>query len=289
MSTEDHILYGVEGRVATITLNRPERRNVIDPQMMDRFEDLLEVADGDEGVRVVVIRSTGTTFCAGYDMGGAPLAANSDDRSHTTPFDPPKADWSFLHRKLYYTRRDGMRWLRMLWDLRKPVIGQVEGKVLAGGMDIVHCCDLVYAADDAEFGLPQARAQGLIHTFPFLPLLVGMRRAKELTFTGDSITGVEAAAMGMVNRSMPAADLAAEVTRMAARVALAPPEMLMANKFACNRVYETMGLDGLVRNANEWNAVGGFNSVSTEFSKVAVEDGMKAAIAFRDAPWMEER
>lgn len=277
MSEHTDVVYDTSGAVAYLTLSRPDRRNSLTPTMMESLEQSVEAADRDEEIRVLVIKAEGPAFSSGYDMEGVPTGSAPLDTSAR----------SFLHRKLYAVRRNGNWWLKLLWDLRKPTIAQVSGYCLAGGNDLALCCDLVYAADDAKFGMPQSRALGVTHTHAFLPLLIGMRRSKELSFTGDSISGVEAERIGLINRSVAPDQLDAEVRRIAERIALTPGEMLMSSKWSINRVYETMGLDAMIRNSNEWDAIGGFNSHSEEFYRVAAAQGMKAAIAFRDGPYEE--
>jgi enoyl-CoA hydratase len=284
VSDHPDVVYETEGSVAFLTLNRPDRRNALTPTMMDDLETAVETADLDEGIRVLVIKADGPAFSSGYDMGGVPVPPPDAD-GNPVPFDTSAR--AFLHRKLYAVRRNGNWWLKLLWDMRKPTIAQVSGYCLAGGNDLALCCDLVYAAEDAKFGMPQGRALGVTHTHALLPLLIGMRKAKELSFTGDSISGVEAERMGLINRAFAPEKLDAEVRRVAERVALTPGEMLMSSKWSINRVYETMGLDAMIRNSNEWDAIGGFNPRSEEFYRVAATQGMKAAIAFRDGPYEE--
>lgn len=281
-----NVRYDVEGPVAVITLNRPDRRNSLTPSMMSDIETALERADVDPGVKVVLFKAAGPAFCSGYDMDIAPKAGDGDAPDPAPAIDPSAR--SFLHLKMYASRRSGSWWLKALWDLRKPTIAQVSGYCLAGGNDLVLCCDLAYADEDAQFGMPQVRAQGLIHAHALLPLLVGMRRAKELSFTGDSISGREAESLGLVNRAMPAADLDAEVRRIAERIALAPSEMLMSSKWGVNRVYETMGLDAMIRTSNEYNAIGGLNDRSDDFFRLVLTKGMRAALADRDGPYREQ-
>lgn len=276
----DNVLYEATGAVATITLNRPERRNALTPSMMSDLESAVEAADIDDAVKVVVIKASGTVFSSGYDMDIAPRDGDSAPALRVE-------DRSFLHRKMYAVRRNGNWWIKLLWDMSKPTIAQVRGKCLAGGNDVALCCDLVYADVDAQFGMPQARAQGLIHAHAMLTLLVGPRRAKELSFTGDSITAREAERIGLINRAIPSDNLDDEVLRIAERVALAPREMLMSSKWSVNRVIETMGLDAMIRNSNEWNAIGGVNATSDEFFRIALTEGMRAALEFRDGPYGE--
>lgn len=275
--TFENVLYEVRNKVAYITLNRPERRNALSEPMMADIEAAVEKADNDQGVKCLVVKGTGQAFCSGYDLGGFDPHAEEAGTD-----EPPLA---LLLKGMYMLRRNGDWWMKVFWNMKKPVIAQVHGYCLAGGNDLAGVCDLIYAADDAQFGMPQARALGIPHTFGLLPLTIGMRRSKEMAFTGDTVTGREAERLGMINHAVPGDELDEAVTRMAERVALMPMEMLMVNKWGINRFYEIMGVDAMVRSTNEWDAIASHNSRFAEFVRIVGEEGLKAALTWRDAPW----
>lgn len=279
----ENIIYDVEGRIGYLTLNRPQRLNALSTATMEEIEAAMQVADDDGKVRVVVVRGAGSSFCAGYD-----LVSRRGDLIGEQETDDPAEIWSDLYRLHDAQRRNGEWWLKVFFNLRKPVIAQVHGHCLAGGMDLLGVCDLVVAATDAKFGLPQSRGVGVIHTMGLLPFLIGLRRTNEMCFTGDSITGSEAADIGLINKAVPAEHLEAETRWLAERVSYMPKEMLAAHKFAIHRFYELMGVDTAVKSAGEYDALAVQNPMLEEFRQRAERDGMKAALAWRDAPWRDQ-
>ena len=195
------ILVEREGSVMTLRMNRPEKRNALTSAMYSGLADGLDAADADPGVRVVVIAGAGGHFTAGNDLGDF-LSA------------PP---------------RDGSelpvgRFLRTISHFRKPLIAAVEGNAVGVGTTMLLHCDLVYAADTAKLQLafvnlglvPEASSSLL------LPRLVGNARAAELLMFGDTFGAAEAERFGIVNRVVPAAELAAVVRERAAALAAKP-------------------------------------------------------------------
>jgi len=268
------LLYEVKNGVAYVTLNRPERRNGISGQMQAELEIAVNQADYNDAVKVIVLRGSGPSFCSGYDIGGGTASA--------------KTEWALLHKNIYRWRRDGEWWIKLFWNLRKPVVAQVQGTCAAGANDLIAAVDIVIAAEDAKFSLPQARGIGVIHTMGLWPYYLGARKSKELAFTGDPISGIEAERLGLVNKAVPADELEAETTWFAERVALMPRELLMAHKFAINRFFDGAGVEASVRGAGEYDSIGARNSMSEEFVQRAARDGVKAAVAWRDGIWADQ-
>ena len=273
----ENLIYEARDQVVYITLNRPERRNALSEALMKDLDAAVEEADTDDEIKVLVIKGAGNAFCAGYDIAGRPGQAPE--------FRPDGASWRSLDRSVYRLRRNGEWWMKLLWNMRKPVIAQVHGYCLAGGLDLAGCCDLVFAAEDAQFGMPQARALGIPHTFGLLPLLIGMRKTKEMAFTGDTISGIEAERLGVINKAVPIEELEAEATRWAERIALMPAELLAANKMGVNRFFEIMGIDTMVKASNEFDAIGRQNQRNFEFRRIVSEEGLRAGLTYRDGPW----
>ena len=179
----------IEGPVAYITLNRPEKLNAISQQLRADLEAALADLDEGDDVRVVVLKAAGRAFCAGYDLAPRPGGGGT--------------------RRSIAQDRDGLRksverWLAM-WNFRKPIIAQVHGYCLAGGGELAGMCDLIFCAEDAQFGHPAGRALGIPPTLGLWPVKIGMLKSKELLFTGDTIDGKEAERIGMVNRALPRA------------------------------------------------------------------------------------
>lgn len=260
------------GRVRRLTLNRPDKRNALSNQLRGELFAALEAADGDAGVSVVILRGAGPCFSAGYDL--------SSDTSQHRP---------------YHTAGGLGGWPRhvvegcfRIWDLAKPVIAQVHGHCLAGGSELAAACDLVYVADDALIGYPAVRSISPPDN-QFYPWLMGMRRAMELMLTGDSITGVEAAAFGFANRSFPADVLEARVLEFAARVAKIPSDLQQINKRAVHRQMEAMGMRDGIRAGTEMQTL----AMSTETTRAWVAQmrskGLNAALTDRDASFGDGR
>jgi enoyl-CoA hydratase len=172
----------------------------------------------DRDLSGLVIKGAGRAFRAGYDTGV------SGDVVKTQMHKTGNTDRERLIR-------GGERWLT-LWSMPKPTIAQVHGYCLAGANEIVGMRDFVIAAEDAIFDQPQERRLGLAVIRGLRPLLLGMRKTKELLFTGDSISEKDAERIGLINKAVPAGKLEEEVASLAARIALAPLDYLAVEKAA---------------------------------------------------------
>lgn len=272
------ILYSVSDAVATITLNRPERLNTIVPPMPDEFQAAITEATRDARVKVIVVRGAGRSFCAGYDFGGG--FHHWDDQMTTDGAWDPGKDFVMATAP---TESPTQKFMSM-WRCPKPVIAQVHGWCVGGGSESALCADIVIASDDARFGTPYARMWGA-HLSGMWIYRLGLAKAKEYALTGKAISGKDAAAIGLINKSVPFAELEAEVARQAAQLASIPVSQLSAMKLVVNQAYENMGLastqtlgpilDGLMRNTPD----------ARHFISVAEEHGVGAVVAQRDAPF----
>ncbi len=272
------VLYETDGAIATITLNRPERLNTIVPPMPDELQDAVHRASRDAAVKVIVLRGAGRAFCAGFDFGGG---FHHWDEGMTTggSWDPGK-DFAMATSPASGPIPKFMS----IWRSPKPVIAQVHGWCVGGGSDMALCADLVIASDDARIGTPYSRMWGCYLTGMWLYRL-GLTRAKEYALTGRPLSGAEAAAAGLINRSVPFAALEATVTAEAEALAAIPLSQLTAMKLIVNQAYENMGLastqtlgpilDGLMRNTPD----------AAEFIELAERDGVSAAVGRRDGPF----
>jgi enoyl-CoA hydratase len=274
------LLYSVADGVATITLNRPERLNTIVPPMPEEFEAAVRRATLDETVKVIVVRGAGRSFCAGYDFGAG---FHHWDGNITTDgrWDPGK-DFAWATSPLVAPTQQFMS----MWRTPKPVIAQVHGWCLGGGSEAALCADIVIASDDARIGTPYARMWGC-HLSGMWIFRLGLTRAKEYALTGRPVSGVEAAEIGLINRSVPFDRLVAEVAGWARRLAGVPASQLAAMKLVVNQVYENQGLhstqllgpvlDGLMRNTPD----------AQRFIDLAGSEGVAAVLAERDGPWLD--
>lgn len=260
------------GGVERITLDRPEKRNAISARVEQELVDAVHTAERDPDVRVIVIRGAGPSFCAGYDLtasyGGEPRA-----------WPPPvEADIANLIQK-------GITW-GQLWNCRVPVIAQVHGYCLAGGTDLAFHCDMVIAADDAQFGFPPVRDLGGPPTHMWL-YSAGPQWSKRLLLTGDTVSGAEAAEIGLVLESVAAEALDEHVLRLASRIALIGHDLLAHNKRIVNLGLELMGRSTMQTLAAIHDALAHNAPETTEFNQRLHRDGLRAALAERDAAFAD--
>ena len=267
--------YETADRVATITLNRPERFNAIEQRMPREIREAVETADRDADVHVIVVKGAGKGFCGGYDLKKFAERSDNDSASGSQemPWDPT-LDFAGMWRNT----QDFMS----LWRARKPTIAQVHGAAVAGGSDIALCCDFLVMAEDARIGYPPARVWG-VPTPAMWVYRLGPQAAKRLMMTGDLITGREAAEIGLALKAVPEAELDAAVEALVARLKGVPRNQLMMQKLMINQAYENMGLastqmlatvfDGITRNSPE----------GVWFKEEAEREGFKEAVRKRDS------
>ena len=266
------VRYDTAGRVATITLNRPERLNAIDDHMPSEIRLAVERAQSDPGIHAIVVTGEGRSFCSGYDLkeyAERPDAPYSQDM----PWDP-MLDFEMMNRNT----QDFMS----LWRAHKPTIAKVRGHAVAGGSDIALACDLVVIADDALIGYPPARVWGCPTTAMWVYRL-GMEKAKRMLFTGDLVTGREAAAMGLVLESVPGTDLDDRVDALAQRMAGVPKNQLMMQKLMINQAIESMGLTQTQMFATVFDGITRHSPEGVWFKARAEEVGFAQAVRERDS------
>ena len=278
--TFEAIIYELGDGVARITLNRPEKLNAISPVMLRELHDALWDADDDTSVHCVVLRGAGRAFCAGYDLSpGSRDQGDGDERRFrgSRRFDDDAWQMEKAQR------------LRMaLFDMHKPVIAQVHGYCLAGGTDLATLCDMLICADDARFAFPPARDLGVLPTQMWL-YHAGPQWTKRLLLTGDSVTGSEAAQIGLALKAVPADQLEAEVDQLTRRLALIDTDLLAANKRVVNLGLELMGARTMQRLAVEIDARGHLAKSNGEFFRTAQEHGLREALHRRDVPFGDGR
>lgn len=255
----DLVIYEVEGRVATVTLNRPEKLNAITLAMQQELIAALEEAEANPGIHVAVVTGAGRAFSAGYDVSGehAPPPGVTADR-----------DW---------LEKIVRGWLR-IWDLRMPVIARVHGVCLAGGTQLAAICDVTIVADDTRVGTPQLPL-GAGFVSAFWAWLVGPKKAKEIFFpTGTIITAAEAVQMGLFNRVVPAAELDEAVARYVAAVARTPKDILALQKQSINRTQEVQGFREAMLQSVEVDTIAHVSPAVREVNKFIGANGLRAAL-----------
>jgi enoyl-CoA hydratase len=288
------LIYEADGRVARITLNRPERGNGITPRMPAELAECVERANLDPAVHAIALAGNGSGFCGGYDlvasaegdMGelggveappGSPLDPATIGANHVpgTNWDPV-TDYQFMARNV--------RGFMSLFHSEKPVLCKVHGYCVAGGTDMALCSDLLVVAEDAKIGYPPARVWGS-PTTAMWALRLGPMRAKRLLLTGDSLTGAEAAEWGLATEAVAPERLDERFERLLGRVARMPINQLVMMKLLVNQTMESQGLrqsqtlgtffDGIARHTEEGHA----------FVRRAAESGFREAVRERDEPF----
>jgi enoyl-CoA hydratase len=265
------VLYEVTGRIARLTLNRPERGNGITRGLLDELERSVERADLDPEVHVLLLAGAGTGFCGGYDLVEA-AETRLPNHDPAEPWDP-MLDYAMMSRNV--------RAFMSLQRCTKPVVCKVHGFCVAGGTDMALCADLLVIAGDAKIGYPPARVWGSPTTALWASRL-GQQRAKRLLFTGDSLSGAEAAEWGLAIEAPAAAELDERVEALCERIAQVPVNQLQMMKLLVNQsgslestqVLGTL-LDGIARHTKEGYA----------FQALAMREGFREAVRQRDEPF----
>ncbi len=283
MADYEHLIYAVDRGRARITLNRPEKRNALSYGLLTELADALWDADDDKRVHSVILRGAGKSFCAGYDITpGLNAPATDTPRRGGGIYQKTTIDDDI------WRLERGQRLRMVLFDMHKPVVAQVQGFCIAGGTDIALLSDMVIAADDAVFGFPPARDLGSLPNQMWL-YNCGPQWAKRLLMTGDTITGREAALIGLVLKAVPADLLEAEVEGLADRFALIDPDLLAANKRIVNLGLELMGARTLQRLAAENDGRAHLAPGTARFRQVAQEKGLRSALQERDRQFGDGR
>jgi enoyl-CoA hydratase len=260
-------------RIARLLLNRPERYNAISDDTPRDIRAAVEWANADDEVHVILVEGAGKGFCGGYDLqqfGEGVLEHPCQQES--TPWDP-MVDYAYMKRNT----EDFMT----LWKSPKPTIAKVHGAAVAGGSDIALCCDMLVMADDAYIGYMPTRVWGCPTTAMWTYRL-GPMRAKQMMFTGDTITGKQAADWGLANLSVPADELESAAMKLANRIAGVPRSHLAMHKMVVNQVMLTMGLEQTQQMATVFDGITRHNPEGMWFRRYAQDQGFKAAVQWRD-------
>jgi enoyl-CoA hydratase/carnithine racemase len=268
---EDVLLSEDLGPVRRLTMNRPKSLNALSGELISAMSDAFASAGKDESVRVVILRGAGRAFCAGYDLNEDAEAGSKD-----------VAGW-------YEELRDSAAHMMEIFDNPKPVIAQVHSYCLAGGCDLMMICDLCVCSEDAFFGEPEIRFGSGVVTM-VMPWLLGSRKAKELLYTGeDRINARDALAMGLVNRVVGIEELDDATLELANEIAKNDPVAIAMTKKSINRAWEVAGFREAIVSNVEMDSIIEAAEVPEriEFRKITQEQGLKAAIAWRDARFRE--
>jgi len=266
-AAEPVLLIADRGSVRLLTMNRPSALNALNGELTDALAAAIRDVASDDGVSVVILRGAGRAFCAGYDL--------NEDASGGV------LDARHWHADLAHATH---RMLEIL-DCPKPVIASVQSYCLAGGTDLMLACDLAVASDDAFFGYVDVRfGSGVVSMF--LPWVIGVRAAKELLFTGDDrVSAEEAHRLGLVNRVVPRERLDDATMELAEEIAKNEPFVVQMTKRAVNRAWDVAGFRAAMAANTELDVMIETTNLPArdEFRRITQEQGLKAAIAWRDA------
>jgi enoyl-CoA hydratase len=286
--------YQVTGRVARLTLNRPERGNGITRELVAALEQAVECADLDPAVHVLLLSGAGKGFCGGYDLVESAEGQGSLGPDETappgSPLDPavmaanhdPGGVWDAMVDYAMMSRN--VRAFMSLFHCSKPVVCKVHGFCVAGGTDMALCSDLLVIAADAKIGYPPARVWGS-PTTSLWAYRLGPARAKRLLFTGDSLSGTQALEWELAIEAPPPSELDQRTEALVDRIAQLPVNQLQMMKLLVNQSLYSQGLqatqvlgtvfDGIARHTREGYA----------FQALAARDGFRAAVRARDEPF----
>ena len=249
----DAVRYHVEGTVGVITLDRPDNRNSMTGELLDAFVVASTAARNDRAIRCVVVTGTGACFSAGADFKS--IVQRADGAPHERSFAMYAPFLSLL-------------------DVEVPIVGALNGHAIGGGFGLALLCDVRIAARDAKYGANFVKlglAPGMAISY-MLPRIIGVARASELLLTGRLVTGAEAEAIGLVNRSVPAADVLPQAMALANEIAAAAPLAVRATKAAIRR-----GLELHVREAAQAEAYAQAETLATDDAR----EGIGALLAKR--------
>ena len=271
--TSSPVVYQADGRIARITLNRPEKLNAIDDEMPSLLKDAVRRANDDDTIHVIVLSGAGRAFCSGYDLELYAETPRPCPGSQDMPWDP------MIDFKLMYSNTQHFM---SLWKSHKPVVCKVQGFAVAGGSDIALCSDLIVMAENARIGYPPARVWGCPTTAMWV-YRVGAERAKRLLLTGDLIDGREAERIGLVHKAVPADKLDEEVEHLAGRMAGVPKNQLMMQKLMINQAFANMGLETTQMMATLFDGITRHSPEGVAFKARAEEVGFKQVVKERDS------
>jgi enoyl-CoA hydratase len=260
------VLLERRGPAAWLTLNRPDKLNAMDGQMVGELRERLAAIEFDESVKVVVLTGSGRAFSAGYDISEevGDKIIGADQWRSVLAVDVELA--------------------MQLWALSRPTIAAVRGWCLAGACELAMACDMIVATNDSRFGEPEIR-YGSGPVALLMPFILGQKKTNELLFTGDTMSADEAFRCGLVNRVVDPDELDAAVDELVRKIAPTPLPILRLTKLALVRAYEAMGLRTAVAGNLDLSAI--LNSAETpeqhEFDRIVAKDGLKAALRWRDS------
>ncbi len=271
-----NIIYEKQGPIAYVTLNRPDKLNALSDDLQLEVRHALEDAGWeDDTIRVIVLKAAGRAFSAGFDI--------------TT-----SAKVNAVQRRAKYLKGKSFSasgWWDVFWNNPKPIIAQIHGFCIAGGLATATFCDLRICSEDAKFGAPEIRTGG-----PYIPAIwpwvIGMTKARELLYTGNLIDATEAKRLDLVNEVVPLDELDAAAERQALTIAKLPAATVEYNKKLINSSYELMGVRQVIERSLELETIALASRDSSpeidEFTTIREKDGLKAALSWNAERFVNE-
>jgi enoyl-CoA hydratase len=248
-----------------LTMNRPAKLNAISHDLRVALDAAIAAAAEDPRVRVIAIAGAGRAFSSGYDL--------SEEQ--------PGDTWSWRR-----VLAEDVASTLAIWRCPKPVIAQIHGYALAGGLELAMACDLIVAAEGAQLGEPEIRFGSAPVTL-LMPYLIGQKLTRELLLTGDLIDAERAERIGLVNRVVAPDRLEAEVDALADRLARVPEDVMAPTKAMLNRAMEAAGFLEAVESGLDLQSIVNMSETSRAFDAIVRRDGLKAALAWRDERYDE--
>lgn len=269
-----NIIYDLKGGIGFITLNRPEKFNALNDDLIGELDDLMVKIETELNPKVIVIKGAGESFSVGQDLSGVGTAGIL----------PPPVGTSVSTKKLIEAERRRARRWEYIFNYPKPTIAQVHGYCLGAGFYLAMVCDLVIAGEGAVFGDPSLR-MGLLPGLPLWSWLIGTKKAKEFIYLGRNVCAGEAEQMGLLNAVVPNDKLEEEVDRYARAISICPGDGLALLKESINGSLEMRGVGESWRFLNEMQVIGQQrkpDSGEFDFRQSMDKRGLKGAVEERD-------
>lgn len=263
----EHLLYDVQNKICTITLNRPEVLNAINSKLCTEISKALHVADRDPAVNAIILKGAGRAFCSGHD-----LKQDAEE---------PREIYAY-----YEHYRSEFEEFTTIWKITTPVIVSAHGYCIGKGFEMAMMADITIVSEEVKMGLGESR-YGIPAITLMMPWVTGTKSAKEMMLLGLDVPASEAKARGLVTRVCKREELDALTIKVAKRMALMPRDMQKMHKSYLNRVYETMGFWKANKDYLEVLAMLGTQPVSEyqRFSDTTQKLGLKAALAEANEPF----
>jgi enoyl-CoA hydratase len=258
--------------VRSIILTRAAEYNTITPALRDELAQAIDDADAARDVRVILLRAEGNAFCAGYGLDWSTSAQGGELQEQ---WDSVR-DYRMMSRFVDTYMK--------LWYASKPTIAAVHGWCIAGGTDMVLCCDMIVAGENAVFGYPPSRVWGTPTTAMWV-YRMGLERAKRYLLTGDEISGKQAAEIGLILEAVPDDEVHARAMALATRMAKLPTSQLVMLKLLCNQTVENMGFGSSRMLGTLFDGIARHTAEGKAFVERANEVGWRNAVRERDDPF----